>query len=165
MRFVRLISLALATLPAAAASEVSQGEPAANQPRAGLYRTALQLIEFEVPGASEDQTRSMREAFAEDLASGNDFCLAPDPAGAALDRELLERIAEGECTFGRFDRSGAAIRTVMLCTRDTTVGSQVTMDGRIWSENADLDMILEQELETGVTRIRARAQSARVGDC
>lgn len=160
MRFARLVPLALATLPAAASSEVAE-----SQPRAGLYRTALALIEFEVHGASDDQTRSMREAFADELATGNDFCLEHDPQGAALDRKLLEHVAEGECTFGTFDRTGAAVRTVMLCTRDTTVGSQVTMDGRIWTENADLEMTLEQEFGAGATRIRVRAQPVRSGDC
>lgn len=160
MRFARLVLLVLATLPAAAASEVAE-----SQPRAGLYRTALELTEFEVRGASDDQTRSLREAFEEELATGNDFCLEPDPEGAALDRKLLEHVAEGECTFGKLERSGPAVRTVMLCTRDDTVGSQVTMDGRIWTENADLAMTLEQEFGAGATRIAVRAQPVRSGDC
>lgn len=162
MRFARLASLALAMLPATAAGEVSESGPAASQPRAGQYRTALELVEFEVPGDSDHRAR---DAFAEELVLGNDFCLKSDAADEAMDRKMLAHIAEGECTFGRFDRTGVAVSAAMVCTRDTTVGSQVTMNGRIWAENADLDMILEQELETGVTRIRVRAQSVRSGDC
>jgi hypothetical protein len=161
MRLARLVPLALATLPAVAMSQASESQPVASQPRAGQYRTALELIEFDVPGDAAGQAR---EAFVEELASGNDFCLGRG-ADEPLDRQLLEQIAEGECSFGTFDRTGAAVKAVMLCTRDTTVGSQVTMNGQVWTENADLDMILEQEFGANLTRIRVRARPARVGDC
>jgi hypothetical protein len=157
MRLTRLVPLALATLTVASASDVSQ-----SQPRAGQYRTALELIEFDVSGDDEGHAR---EAFAEELASGNDFCLGPGTSDESLDRAMLAHIAEGECSFGRFDRTGAAVSAVMLCTREATVGSQVTMSGQIYPENADLDMTLQQEFGGGVTRIRLRARPARVGDC
>ncbi len=156
MRFAHLAALALATMAA------GENQPTVSQPRAGKYRTALELIEFDVSGDAAGQAR---EAFVEELASGNDFCLGPDAADEPLDRKLLEDIAEGECSFGRFSRTGTAVDAVMLCTRDATVGSQVMMSGRIWPENADLEMTLEQDFGAGATRIRVRARPARVGDC
>jgi hypothetical protein len=54
----------------------------------------------------------------------------------------------------------------MSCTREATLGGKVTVDGRIWAENADVNMALEQDIPgLGATRIVVRAQSARVGDC
>lgn len=171
MRLARLAPVALAVLPAAAVSQVSADPlavvpPGPGQPRGGQYRTALELIEFDVPGATEDSLRAMRDVVAEGLASGNAFCLEPDPLDEGMRRKMLEHIAEGECTFDSFNRTGAAVNATMSCIRSASVDSQVTMGGRIWAENADLDMTLKQDLPgLGATRIRVRAQSARVGDC
>jgi hypothetical protein len=83
-----------------------------------------------------------------------------------MDRNMLEHIAEGECTFDRFEMNGVAVTAAMSCTRDASLGSQVLMDGRIWAENSAVNMTLTQDLPgVGATRIRVRARSARVGDC
>lgn len=162
MGFARLAPLALAALPGAAVSQVSGDHP----PRAGQYRTALDLVLFEVPGVSEDQLAPARAEFLEELASGNDFCLAPDAASDAMRRKMLENLAEGDCSFGRFQSTGATVSATLSCTREATDRGRVTIDGRIWVENADLNMNLEQDFAgLGPTRIVVRARSARVGDC
>jgi len=160
MRLVRLVPLALAALPAAAVSQASAGPP-----RSGQYRTTLELVLFEVPGLPESELPAAREAFVEELGSGNDFCLAPAPASAVMRRKLLEHIAEGDCRFDRFATRGAVVSAAMSCTREATDLGRVTVDGRIWSENADVNMSLQQDFGLGPTRIVVRAQSVRVGDC
>jgi len=160
-RFARLAPLALVALPAAAISQV-----AANPPRPGQYRTTLELVLFEVPGAPEEQLAPVREAFVEELTAGNDFCLAADPTGDTLRRNMVENLAEGDCTFGRFQATGPTVSATLTCTREATDRGRVTIDGRIWVENADLNMNLEQNFAgLGPTRIVVRARSARVGDC
>lgn len=160
-RLARLVPVALAVLPAAALSQV-----AANPPRPGHYRTTLELVLFEVPDAPEAQLAPAREAFLEELAAGNDFCLAPEPASAALRRKMVENLAEGDCTFARFQATGPTVSATLSCAREETDRGKVTVDGRIWAENADLSMNLEQEFAgLGPTRIVVRARSARVGDC
>jgi hypothetical protein len=159
VRLVLLAPLALATLPAAAAN-------VASSPRPGQYRTTAELVLFEVPDVPETLVSQARNAFLEGLASGNDFCLAPDPASDAMRRKMLENIAEGDCSFSRFTAHGVVVSAAMSCTRETPDRGLVTIDGSIWAENADLNMNLEQDFEgIGATRIVVRARAARVGDC
>jgi hypothetical protein len=83
-----------------------------------------------------------------------------------MQRKMLEHVAEGDCGFDRFETRGAVVSAAMSCTREATLGGKVTVDGRIWAENADVNMALEQDIPgLGATRIVVRAQSARVGDC
>jgi len=170
MRLVRLMPLALAVLPVAASSQVSEdlsvvAPQGTSEPRAGQYRTVLELIEFEAPAAPEATLPRMRDVLVMELAQGDNFCLEPETADEGMRRSMLEHIADGECTFGSFDRTGAAVTAAMSCTGGP-FDSQITMDGRIWAENADLDMTLKQDINgLGATRMRVRAQSARVGDC
>jgi hypothetical protein len=172
VRPARLLApIGLAVLSAAVVGQDLDGgtpvEPRmVSQPRPGRYRTALELLAFEAPGAPEKQARAMRDLVAEEMATGNDFCIGSDPAPGAMDRNMLEHIAEGECTFDRFEMNGVAVTAAMSCTRDAGLGSQVLMDGRIWAENSAVNMTLTQDLPgVGATRIRVRARSARVGDC
>ena len=168
MRRTRFVPLVLAALLLTAAGQTSTGGPeaVASAPRAGEYRTTLELILFEVPGVSEDQLPQVRESFVEELGSGNTFCLTPDPANLVMRRKMLEHIAEGDCTFDRFEATGATVSAAMSCARSDATGGRVTMDGRIWAENADVNMALAQELPgRSPTRIVVRARAARVGDC
>lgn len=165
-RLALLAPLTLALLPAAAASQGEGGSVAAKPPRPGQYRTTLELVLFEVAGVPEDRWQPAREAFVEGLASGNDFCLAPASSAAEQRRSMVEHLAEAQCRFERFEASGATVSATMSCTREGTGDGKVTLDGRIWSENADLNMALDHDVTgLGPTRIVVHAQSARVGDC
>ena len=178
MHFALAASLALAALPVAVASQDSNEEeeeepavalPPAIEPRAGAYRTTLELLEFEAsarPTLPADQLNAAREAFAAELASGNDFCLAAEPASEPATRRLLAQVAEGECTVDRLERDGAAVSATLSCVRPAAVDGVVSFEGRIFSENSTLDMTLTQDVPgLGATRMRLLAKSARVGDC
>lgn len=170
-RFARLSALALAALPAAAASQDPVGEPAdpppaAPQPRPGEYRTVANLIEFEVPEIPASQVPALRDSFAEELATGNNFCLKSDVGDEARLRTMLEQVAEGECVSDSLFSDGTAVAATMQCTHGSAGTSEVAVNGRLWSENADLDVVLRQQLDgLGSVRIRLRARPARVGDC
>src|SRR5688572_17338532 len=172
MRRLALLTLpAVAALPAAVASQDAEISPAAtmqpvSQPRPGQYRSVFELLTFEVPGVTEEQARQLRDVFAEEMESGNDFCLKGSRDDEAATRRVLEQFAEGQCRFDSFERTGAAVSAAMYCTRGRGVASQMTIDGRVWGENADLNMTLNQAFEgTGAVLIGIRVQSTRIGDC
>jgi hypothetical protein len=170
LRPARLAVLVLAALPAAAASQDSDGPPDGlaplPKPRPGAYRTVANLIEFELPDVPASQVPGLRDGFAEELATGNNFCLKSDLGDEARIRALLEQVAEGDCVSDSLYTNGTAVAATMSCTHGTAGTSEVAVNGRLWPENSDLEVVLRQQLEgLGTVRIRLRARPARIGDC
>src|SRR5690606_13582907 len=92
MRPIHCLPLAAAILLAAcgggaddlaADGEVTEDELAAAlddavRPLPGQYRTAIELIEFDIPGMPEAMKGQMRQLVAGEFAQGNEFCMTPE---------------------------------------------------------------------------------------
>lgn len=153
----------------AADGEVTEEElaaAAAIQPEPGQYRTATELVEFDIPGMPQAQADQLRAAFGSGLSQGNEFCLTPEDAAANGGQRMLENLAESDCTFARYVVDGGAIDAEMQCQAEGGRTSAITMTGTVESERSDMTMTMEHDLPgVGKARMTMRARSERIGDC
>jgi len=113
MRLIHTVPLAAAILLAAcggdadtdaandATATVSRADASASaqnlvQPRAGQYKVALELLDFQAPGVPEAGKAQMREIFASGLAEGNSFCLTPEQAAGNGAEQMVKNFAEAQ---------------------------------------------------------------------
>src|SRR5262245_278934 len=76
------------------------------KPKPGLYRSTAKLVSFEVPGMPPQQADRMKEMFSQ--SQGRNFCLTKAEADKGYE-EMTKKLAEGKCTYDRFDARGNTI--------------------------------------------------------
>lgn len=145
--------------------EVAAESAGADMPRPGLYRTSQELVELEMPGMPEEMMGMMRSAFEEGAAEESTYCLTAEEAENARE-EMLTGMAESDCDISRYDMSGGRIDAAMSCPTGEGVSGDVTMNGTMSSEGADMEMAFSHEIPgQGPGTIRMRVLSERIGEC
>jgi hypothetical protein len=136
------------------------------EPRPGQYRTSLELLEFDVPGMTDQMKAQMRSMVGGEFAKGNTYCLTPEEAAANGSKRMAENMAEGNCTFSKFDVSAGTLSADMQCTGDDGLTSHVLMNGIMTQTSSDMTMTMNQQMEgVGQLRMKIHAKSERIGDC
>jgi hypothetical protein len=145
------------------AAAAAAGVPA---PQPGQYRTSVELLEFEIPGMTDQMKAQMRSIVGGELAKGNTSCLTPEEAAANGPKRMAENMAEGNCTFNKFDVSGETISADMQCTGDDGLTSHVLMSGTMTQTSSDMTMTMDHAMEgVGQVRMKMHLKSERTGDC
>lgn len=136
------------------------------KPQPGQYRTMVEMIEFDVPGMTDQMKEQMRSMMGGELAQGSTFCLTPEEAAANGPREMVENMAEANCSFDKFDVSSGTISADMQCTGEDGRTSHVLMDGKMTESSSDMTMTMDQEMAgMGEVHMKMRVTSERTGDC
>ena len=153
------------------AEEVKQAVSQLEKPLPGLYRSTIKLAEFSVPGMSAAQSARMRTMF--DSAQARDFCLTAADAAKGYE-EMTKRLAQGKCTYDRFEAGGGTIDAAMTCEAMRGTISKVAMKGTLNPEGSQMHMTVEQSLPgmgaaaqigVGGMKMVADVTSNRVGEC
>lgn len=179
MRSIRVLPLAAAMLLGACGGStdgdgdgaVSNEEAAAAiedivEPQPGQYRTVAEVLEFDVPGMTEQMKQQMRSVMGGESGQENTFCLTPEEAAANGPQEMVENMAEANCSFDKFDVSSGTISADMQCTGEDGRTSHVLMDGRMTETSSDMTMTMDQEMAgMGKVHMKMRVTSERIGDC
>ena len=136
------------------------------QPLPGQYSTTTEILEFNVPGLSEDMQAMMRSAMAEGASQGASYCLTAEDAATSRE-EMIKSMTESDCTVQRFDMSGGNLDAALSCPTGTDgISGDVTMTGTMASDGADMEMTFNTQVpELGDATIRMRMISQRIGDC
>jgi len=157
--------------PPKTAAEVKEAVAKLDKPLPGLYRSTIKLAEFSVPGMSAAQSERMRTMF--DSAQSRDFCLTAADAEKGYE-EMTKRLAQGQCTYDRFEAAGGSIDAAMTCNAVRGATSKVAMKGTLNPEGSRIHMTVEQSLPgmgaaaslgVGGVKMVADVTSNRVGDC
>ncbi|MWV28570.1 DUF3617 family protein [Erythrobacter sp. GH3-10] len=138
------------------------------KPQPGEYRTTGELVELDIPGASEDELQMMRGIMEQGATQQRTFCMTQEEADDGY-REFLENLQQGsdECQFTDFAVSGNKLDATMAC--DDGKGSTGTMafGGTISETSQDMTVTMDMKnpASDGAMRMVMRTQSERVGDC
>jgi hypothetical protein len=182
MRLIHTVPLAAAILLAACGgnaddaatdegSTVSRADAATAaqsliQPRAGQYKVALELLDFQAPGVPDAGKARLREIFASGLAEGNTFCLTPEQAARGGAEQMVKNFAESDCTVGKFNVSGNTVSSEMQCPGEQGGTRTVKLDGQMTAESSTMTMETSQNIpNAGATSMKIRVNSQRIGDC
>src|SRR6478735_5786946 len=182
MRMIHTAPLAAAILLAAcsggdadknADGAVSRDEAVAEaasaiKPQPGQYRTTTEILEYNIPGASDEVKQRIQAQMGgpAEMSKPTLSCLTPEQAAQNGAEQMAKNMAEGNCTLARFDVSGGSISSEMQCTDANGGVSHVTLDGQMTATSSTMTMTNELDMPgLGKMQIKARVASERVGDC
>lgn len=132
-------------------------------PLAGQYTATVELVDFSMAGVPDSIIDQGREAAAGDLSQGQTFCLKEEDLAEGW-KGFSEKMADGNCSFNRYNVNGDQLDAEMACKVGGTEGIS-TLQGTVGQESQDLTMRVEQNLPVGSVSMAMRVQSQRTGDC
>ena len=132
-------------------------------PRAGQYETKAELLEISMPGLTEGMADRAKETASAEFAQGQSFCLKEEDVADGW-KSYSEKMADGNCSFNRYQVNGNQLDAEMACKVGQTEGI-TTLQGTLGEESQDMTMRIEQNLPVGSVKMTIRMQSERTGDC
>ncbi len=138
------------------------------KPQPGQYRTTGELVNLEIPGASEDELQMMRGIMEQGATQDRTFCMTQEEADEGY-REFLDNIAQGSdgCQFTDFAVSGNSLNATMAC--DDGSGSSGTMgfEGTISETSQDMTVTMDMQNTAADESMKMvmRSKSERIGEC
>lgn len=134
------------------------------KPEPGLYRSTVELLEVDIPGAPTGAADMMKG-----MMGGSDttseYCLTQADVDRGFE-EMLKNSQNGDCTFERFEANGGEIDAVMNCTAQGGNTMRMTMRGTGGATSSEMTMNMETEMPgMGKANMRMTAKHERIGDC
>lgn len=131
------------------------------RPEPGLYRSTVEIQEFDIPGAPPQVAEMMRNSMS---SNSTEYCLTPEDVAKGYE-ESIRKSQQGECDYKRFDVDGGKIDAALTCT-DQGRTVDLTLSGTGTRTSSDMAMTMKMDMgPTGQGTIRARSRSERIGDC
>ncbi|MHA6318013.1 DUF3617 domain-containing protein [Altererythrobacter sp. CAU 1778] len=147
--------------------EVAAAMEGAVKPLPGQYDARVELLEFEVPGVPDSMVGQMKDAASGELSQGHSFCLTQADVEDGW-RGYSEKMADGDCTFNRFDVDGTRLDAEMACkigTQGQMTEGVVQLQGETGEESQSMVMTMNQNLPMGSVRMKMKMDTQRTGDC
>lgn len=138
------------------------------RPQPGEYRTTGELVELELPGASEEEVAMMRGIMEQGATQGRTFCMTQEEADEGY-REFLDNMAQDsdECEFTQFAVAGDNLDATMTCNDGAGSTGTMSFAGTISETSQDMTVTMDMENagEGQSMRMVLRNRSERIGDC
>ncbi|GEM_PF-616556 len=137
-------------------------------PQPGEYRTTGELVEFDLPGAPEEEVEMMRGFMEMGASQTQTMCITEAEAEQGFD-EFLSAMQDmpDDCEFSEFTVEGETLDATMMC--DDGAGSTGTVQFAGTVSETGQDMTVSMDMtdanEGRSMRMVMRNQSERVGDC
>jgi hypothetical protein len=148
-------------------AEASDALGEMNRLRPGEYRSRVEVLEVSIPGIPGAQAAQMAQMMG---GGGNQttFCLTPEEAEQGPG-QMVQEMADADCSFSRLDTSGASIDAEMQCTSAQGVVGSYILAGEMTPESSTMTMQIDQAIPgvPGERRMQMemRVTSERIGDC
>lgn len=134
------------------------------RPEPGLYRSTVELLEVDVPGAPAGAADMMKGMMG-GSNSTTEYCLTQEEVDRGFE-EMARNSQSGDCTFERFDAEGGEIDAVMTCTAQGGNTMRMTMQGTGGETSSEMTMSMETEMPgMGTANMRMKATHQRIGEC
>ena len=152
---------------AVSGEEVAAEAAQAIKPEPGQYKTSYELLEFDVPGMPDAVKQQMQAQMggAAEVARGITYCLTPEDIASQGSQQMVQNMAEGNCTFAKYDVSGGTVSADMQCTGPDGTTNHVLMEGQMTSTGSTMTMTTEQAIAGRQVHMKTRVTSERTGDC
>jgi len=142
------------------AEVAERAEAASVKPQPGLYRSQVELVDADIPGAPAQAMEMMRGMMDRSF----EYCLTPEEAEGGYE-QMADQSQEGDCSFQKFDIDGGDIDAAMTCDGGGGPVS-MTMQGTGTETSADFTMSMKGNMGgTGEGSMTIRAQHERIGEC
>lgn len=153
----------------ATSAEIKAEMAKAVKPRPGMYRTAMKVTKFEIPGMPADQAAKMQGMFAS-AGQNVERCMTQAEADKGFE-DFTKKLAQGDCTAEHFAVAGGDIDARFACRIAQGATANVAIRGKATAESSNLTMNMEAQAPPGATagpsavRMEMEVNSTRIGDC
>lgn len=134
----------------------------------GQYETQGELLDFSIPGMSDERAKQMQGMFADAVKNASNYCLTKEDADKGPE-QMLQQIAESDCSFTQLDVQGAKINADMVCNAAGGKPSNVTINGTMEEEGSDMTMDISQPLPNvpgnAKMTMKMKVKTKRIGEC
>ncbi|MBH5322039.1 DUF3617 domain-containing protein [Aurantiacibacter sediminis] len=137
-------------------------------PQPGQYRTTGELVEFDMPGAPEEQVQMMRGMMEMNTGQEEVICITEEQADEGFQEFLVAMNDNADtCTFSEFTVDGDQLNAAMQCDDGRGSMGSVSFDGIITETSQDMTVTMDMEnaAEGQGIRMVVRNQTERLGDC
>ena len=137
-------------------------------PVAGLYRRTTEILEFDVPGASdEDLEKMQQEARVENEIE--ERCLTEEDAAKGY-KDLVQDLSQTQdglsCNFTRFNADGSQLDAKLACDAALGASANIAIAGTMEPEATDMIMDMSIGLGfVGEMKMKIAMKSERIGPC
>jgi hypothetical protein len=136
------------------------------RPKPGLYKQAMTITKFEVPGAPPQMAAQMQAAMSK--AQESNFCMTAEMANQGF-RDMFDKVGKnGECKYDRFDVSGGKLDALLHCENATQGKGTITLAGTVGEEGSDVVVSVDQQggrAPMANAKIAMHVVSQRIGEC
>ena len=144
--------------------EVAERARDAVRPEPGLYRSTVELLEVDMPGAPAGVEDTMKRMMG-GSNTASEYCLTQQDVDRGFE-EMARKSQQGDCTFERFDVDGGDIDAAMNCTVQGGQTMRMTMQGTGGPTSSEMTMNMETDMPgVGTANMRMKATHQRIGDC
>ncbi len=138
------------------------------KPQPGLYRTTTEMVEFNMPGLSEEQQSQMAQ-MQQTGSNTSEQCLTAEEADKGLE-EMVRNLSQPQdglsCDFTKFDADGSDIDAKMACSGPAGSGATIALTGTVAETKSDLKMDMTIDAgPMGEMNMQMTTKSERIGDC
>ena len=131
------------------------------KPLPGRYRTQVQLLSAELPGAPAGAEAMMRQALG---AQKHEYCLTPQEADQSF-AEMAKRSQDGSCTTDSYEANGNRFQAALTCQSQAGT-MRMTMEGTGTPTTSDITMAMNGDFGgMGPASLRMKLTNQRIGDC
>lgn len=139
------------------------------EPQPGEYTMTGELVEFSIPGASEDEMAMMRGMFESGLTAGQTFCMTEEMAKEGYKEWLTQsqNVPEG-CEFSDYKTSSDSFDATLACNNADGTSGTVKLTGTVSATSQDMRMEMDMTSPgegPGAMRMVMETQTVRKGDC
>lgn len=140
---------------------VAENGDDAVKPLPGQYRTRIELLPVDLPGAPPGAAEFMRRSMG---SQTHEYCLTPQEAEQSF-AEMAKRSQDGNCTTQNYEADGNAFQAVLSC--QSPAGTmRMTMNGTGTPTSSQIAMAMEGQFgDMGPASLRMTMNNERIGDC
>ena len=148
------------------ASDAANSGPAVGspvKPQAGLYRTTMEVLEVNMPGAPPQAAGMMKQMMG---GRSHEYCLTQADVDKGFEPMVRQSQKDGDCNFKRFNSVGGKIDAQMVCNAGENRTMTMTMNGTATPVRSEMTMTMVGDMMgRGESTIRMKAIHERIGDC
>ena len=152
---------------AKSAKEAAREATRSAKPLPGLYESRVNVLAYEIPGATPQDADRMREMMTGLKTQVSRFCLMPEDVEKGFE-DMVRRAAEGNCTFRSFDAEAGSVSAQMTCDLGRNADATINLDGQTAPDRSRMLMEIDQfapNVPGGKVFTRMEVINRRLGEC
>lgn len=142
--------------------ELTAAASDAVKPDPGQYRSTMELLSVDLPGAPEGVADMMKNSMS---SQTSEYCLSPEDVDKGFE-QMAAQSQEGGCVVKRFDIDGGSFEADMTCGAGELAEMRMSMKGTGTETSAEMFMDMEGEMPgLGAMTMKMKINNERIGDC